>query len=74
MSKEEPRWWVNEQGPKLTGTVNYKGSRLYGKDMELVGIVDELAGGMVAYAPFDEAEAIVRDLNAVDEVRDIVAP
>lgn len=69
MTDNEPRFWVNDSGPTLTGKVGENEPGYPVADAKgFVGIVDEEAGGMVLYCDPRWAERYCGLLNGNPEL------
>jgi hypothetical protein len=62
------RWWTNE-GPSVSGEIDYGGGSDPGLFQGYIGLVDERVGGMVAFGPPEIMERMADDLNLADLIR-----
>lgn len=69
ITEQAPRWYPNDGGPVLNGTISEDGAKVEG----YVGLVDEEVGGMVAFGPLDVIEQIADMLNRYNAIESIVA-
>lgn len=62
--KHGDRYWINDMGPKLHGALVYEGSDDHTIEIDsFVGMVDEQAGGMIAYGDATTMRGIADKLN-----------
>lgn len=68
----EARYWVNDTGPELNGTVNYRGGGMPDiKAEHYIGLVDEDKGGMIAYGEPAIMEELAGKLNKLEALERI---
>lgn len=65
--EKESRWWIIDYA--LPGEPNKIIEASEATGMNLVGIVDEEAGGVIGYMLPDFAELVCRQLNAIEEIK-----
>ncbi len=72
----EARWYVNDVGVSLDGTLIYEG--IGGKPNDLVpvhnyvGLVDDHMGGMIAYGPSEIMEDLADKLNTLHIIEELM--
>jgi len=69
---EWPRFWVNDSGPVLVGTIQYGGDTDDIEVNDFVGLVDEEAGGMIAYGKQETMEDLADQLNRLHVAERII--
>lgn len=73
---DNARYWVNDCGVVLDGTLIYEG--VGGESNRLVpvhnfvGLVDEHDGGMIAYGPIEIMERLADDLNKLHIIEELM--
>lgn len=66
------RYWVNDSGPELAGTIIYN---VPGEDVAVsgfVGLVDEHDGGMIAYGKPEIMENLADKLNKLHIIEELM--
>lgn len=66
------RYWVNDMGPTLNGSLSYRDGHQEAV-ANMVGLVDEQAGGMIAYGDADEMRSIADKLNEWEMLKEIMS-
>lgn len=70
----DARFWPNDTGPTLTGTVAASDDPHYEPIVVkgFVGLVDEADGGMIAYGKPEVIERLADDLNRLHVIESVV--